>query len=189
MKKEKMIKNKTNINNNESHQSPSEGDLASLELLNKYFDGETSALEEKQLRLYFRSVEIADDLKPYKPLFAYIDEETELQNAAKQADSKQSFSLKRKILYIATAAAACAAILLSINLFNQSQQLPLISKGSFAIIDGQYYTDAQLVKSIAFEALKNVAIPTTEYFPDKDFDAQKEIMREQLRELSNIFTE
>jgi energy-converting hydrogenase Eha subunit C len=159
------------------------------ELIEKYFEGETSALEEKQLRLYFRADDIADDLKLYKPLFAYIDEEAELRNAAKQADNKLSFSLKRKILYITTAAAACVAILLSINFFNQSQQLSLISRGSFAIIDGQYYTDVQLVKSIAFEALKNVAVPTAEYFPDKDFDAQKEIMHEQLRELSNIFTE
>jgi DNA polymerase elongation subunit (family B) len=159
------------------------------ELIEKYFEGETSASEELQLRQYFRSQEVSGDLKLYKSLFAYIDEEVESRNATKQADSKQSFSLKRKILYITTAVAACVTILLSINFFNQSQQLSTISGGSFAIIDGQYYTNAQLVKSIAFEALKNVAVPTAEYFPDKDFDAQKEIMHEQLRELSNIFTE
>jgi hypothetical protein len=160
------------------------------QLIERYFDGETSASEELQLRQYFRSQEIADDLKPYQSLFAYIDEEANLQKMpVPKTDNKKSFSLKRKMLYFAAAAAACVAILLSINLFHQYYQETIAANGSFVIIDGRYYADAQLARSMAFEALRNVAVPAGEYFPNRNFFEQTDVMREQLRELSNIFTE
>lgn len=47
------------------------------ELLERYFDGETSAAEEKQIRAFFASGEVPEHLAAYAPLFAYFDEEIE----------------------------------------------------------------------------------------------------------------
>lgn len=159
------------------------------DLLNKYFEGETSAAEEQELRRFFASEEVPDNLKVYKPLFAYIDEEIDKQKTAENIFVKKSSSSKRKILYYISAAAACVLIFLSIGLFNQQNELPCIADGSYVIIDGRCYSDAQLVKSMAFKALSEVSVPIEEYFPDKKTLNQQEIMHEQLKEFSNIFTQ
>jgi len=44
-------------------------------LLEKYWEGETSILEESQLRDYFNQDEVEASLKEYKPLFVYVKEE------------------------------------------------------------------------------------------------------------------
>lgn len=44
------------------------------ELLERYFEGETSAAEEKQIRAFFASGEVPEHLAAYAPLFAYFDE-------------------------------------------------------------------------------------------------------------------
>ena len=50
-------------------------ELAKIEeLLNKYWDGETSVHEEKILKEYFNSNNVAEHLKPYTGLFGYFKE-------------------------------------------------------------------------------------------------------------------
>lgn len=46
-------------------------------LLEKYWDGESSLEEETQLRAYFQSNQIEDELKPYQPLFQFFHVEHE----------------------------------------------------------------------------------------------------------------
>lgn len=45
------------------------------ELLDKYFEGETSLEEEALLEVYFGQSDIAEDLQKYQPLFQYLGEE------------------------------------------------------------------------------------------------------------------
>ena len=40
-------------------------------LLEKYFQGETSIAEEKELRTYFSSSDVAQHLEQYKAIFGY----------------------------------------------------------------------------------------------------------------------
>jgi hypothetical protein len=49
------------------------------QLLDKYFAGETSLSEEKQLKNYFSGNDIAPDLKEYAPLFQYFSHAGEQQ--------------------------------------------------------------------------------------------------------------
>ena len=44
-------------------------------LLQKYFEAETSIAEEKMLRDYFTSTDVAPHLEQYKPLFGYFEAE------------------------------------------------------------------------------------------------------------------
>ncbi|MBG6110781.1 hypothetical protein H4V97_001134 [Flavobacterium sp. CG_23.5] len=41
-------------------------------LVEKYFQGETSIVEENELRTYFSSVDVAQHLEQYKPMFGYL---------------------------------------------------------------------------------------------------------------------
>ena len=45
------------------------------ELLNKYFDGDTTCEEERELRRFFTQETVPEHLKEYSPLFAFLDKE------------------------------------------------------------------------------------------------------------------
>lgn len=48
-------------------------------LLDKYFEGQTSISEEKQLKAYFSSNEVAPHLQQYKSLFENLSKQKEVQ--------------------------------------------------------------------------------------------------------------
>ncbi len=48
-----------------------ESDKVTL-LLEKYFEGETSLSEEKELKAYFASADVAQHLEQYRPMFGYF---------------------------------------------------------------------------------------------------------------------
>lgn len=45
------------------------------QILDKYWEGETSLEEEQTLRSYFNSDAVSDELKQFSPLFQYLNEE------------------------------------------------------------------------------------------------------------------
>ena len=56
-------------------------------LIEKYFEGETSIAEEKELKAYFSSSDVAQHLEHYKPVFGYFSQ-------AKQEQFTASIPLK-----------------------------------------------------------------------------------------------
>jgi hypothetical protein len=69
-------------------------------ILEKYFQGETSIAEEKQLQDYFSSLNVAQHLEQYKPMFAYFSK-------AKEQQFTQDVPLqtkKRKVAWLSVAA-------------------------------------------------------------------------------------
>ncbi len=46
--------------------------IAIKQLVDKYFEGETSLVEEQQLRAYFKEGAVAEELQEYQPLFQYF---------------------------------------------------------------------------------------------------------------------
>lgn len=70
------------------------------QLLEKYFDGETSITEENELKSYFSSSDVAQHLEQYKPMFGYF-------STAKEQQFEQHIPLtakKRKVAWISVAA-------------------------------------------------------------------------------------
>jgi len=45
------------------------------ELLNRYYEGESTDADEQRLREYFTSNEVAAELQPYRSIFAYLQEQ------------------------------------------------------------------------------------------------------------------
>ncbi len=60
------------------------------ELLNRYFDGLTSLAEEQQLRRYFASEQVDEELRPYQQLFAPLDELSQLQQLPQELELELS---------------------------------------------------------------------------------------------------
>ena len=65
---------------------------------------------------------------------------------------------------------------------------PCFCSDNYVVINGRCYTDIHKVRSMALEALQEVATPADEYFPEADRDeADRMIIDNQLNELRSLF--
>jgi hypothetical protein len=69
-------------------------------LLEKYFEGETSIVEENELKDYFSSPNVAEHLEQYRPLFGYFAEAKE----QKLAHEVLLTTKKQKVAWLSLAA-------------------------------------------------------------------------------------
>lgn len=74
-------------------------------LLEKYFNAETTIAEEKDLKLYFSSPDVAPHLEQYRPMFGYFS------NQAEQKFDK-TLPLKTKKYYARWISVAASVVLL-----------------------------------------------------------------------------
>ncbi len=89
------------------------------ELLNRYFDGETSLQEEAALRAYFNQPEVPASLRTWQPLFQYLeserseqlDESFEVKLLEKIAATEHSGPRIRRLGYTLFLRAAAVALL------------------------------------------------------------------------------
>jgi hypothetical protein len=80
-------------------------------ILEKYFRGETNVSEEKELKNYFSSSDVAQHLEQYLPLFGYFSN-------AKALEFKQTIPLQAKKRNVAwLSIAASVVVLLGISTF------------------------------------------------------------------------
>ena len=173
------------------------------ELLNRYFEGETSSEEERELRAFFTSGNVPDRLAVYTPMFTYLEEESRKERQpdealipidedilfmldAEKVEEKKTFTL-RSVLYLVSGIAASFLLLLGLNhLLNPVD--PCFCSDNYVVINGRCYTDIHKVRSMALEALQEVATPADEYFPEADRDeADRMIIDNQLNELVVLY--
>ncbi|MCG2610467.1 hypothetical protein LZZ90_02975 [Flavobacterium sp. SM15] len=89
-------------------------------LLEKYFSGETSIAEEKQLKDYFSSPDVAPHLEQYRVVFGYFTQ-------AKEEQFTKTIPLQpRKRTYVAWISVAASVAILAGTYFimNKEQQTP-----------------------------------------------------------------
>jgi hypothetical protein len=85
-------------------------------ILEKYFQGETSISEEKELKNYFASTDVAQHLEQYKSLFGYFSKATEQKfNQTIPLQAK-----KRNVGWLSIAASV--VVLLGISTFTYLHQ-------------------------------------------------------------------
>ncbi|KAA6324580.1 hypothetical protein EZS27_026112, partial [termite gut metagenome] len=126
----------------------------------KYFDGRTTCEEERKLRKFFsHNTSMPEHLQVYRPLFAYLDEEVR-RNKTLHPKRKVTV-LKRPMLYTLGGLAAGLLLILGIagmsRYWNERQD-------NYVFIDGQQYTDIDLVRQQAQLALNEVRISREEVF-------------------------
>jgi hypothetical protein len=138
-------------------------------LMEKYFDGQTSLEEERQLRDYFRNGNVAPEWESCKFMFNYFSEEREKSEMIRQQEQSQNPPKRRhgrwrkkSLLMVLWTTAAAACMLLFFTL-NGRFALPYsggeheISGQSLAYINGQKFTDIETIRSETLNSLKNLA--------------------------------
>lgn len=75
------------------------------DILEKYFQGETSIAEENQLKEYFSSSNVAQHLEQYKPMFGYFSQ-------AREQKSTYEIPLQTKKRNVAWLSIAASAVVL-----------------------------------------------------------------------------
>lgn len=129
-------------------------------LINKYFEGETSIPEEKQLRDFFASDEVPENLLQYKSVFGYFSE------AKKEKAPVSAFAApKRSFRWMSVAASA--TILLAIGTFayfNTEQYNE--SLGSFTDPEIAFQETQQALDLLSLKV--NQGVETVQYIDEYD---------------------
>ena len=84
------------------------------ELLNKYFEGETSCEEERELRHFFTQGIVPEHLKEYSPLFAFLEKENRQAKTTDTEPATKQRKLRRHAIYTLSGIAAGLLLLLGI---------------------------------------------------------------------------
>lgn len=153
-------------------------------IIDKYFEGETSAAEEKELRRFFATDTVPEHLEVYRPLFAYFDEEIEKQSK----NHRLAMPNRRKVFLWVSGVAATILLLLGLG---QRYIFPgqVFCSGDYVVINGRCYTDRETIRQHAFQALQEVSTLEQELFPrmmDEE-EADRELIENQLKELGEFF--
>jgi hypothetical protein len=81
-------------------------------LIEKYFEAETSIAEEKELKEYFASSDVAQHLEQYQPLFGYA-----VQAKQEQFRATIPLNTKKRNSVVWLSVAASVVVLLGVSLF------------------------------------------------------------------------
>lgn len=130
-------------------------------LIEKYLEGDTSLNEEKLLRDYFASDDVADGLLAYKPIFAFLAQNQNTPISENNFGQPAALSRRKRLLIVRTlsAVAACGLIVMGIFLSKKPADIvipDLGCVGTYVIIEGECYNDPALVFSHAEQALSDL---------------------------------
>ncbi len=85
-------------------------------LLEKYWQGETSVVEESRLKAYFRSDDVAEELEQYRALFQFFDAEALIKfHPVLKIPTRKSNTFR--ILSSAWVRGAAAAVILALGIY------------------------------------------------------------------------
>ena len=119
------------------------------ELVERFFEGETTQKEERELYAFFSTKTVPEDLQQYQSVFQYFagDLEKELQIVPKKQTSIHRKSKKRVAYIVSVAASVLIIVSVGLNFLfpdkNNSVTNPY--EGSYIIRDGVKITDMKIV--------------------------------------------
>lgn len=123
------------------------------ELLERYFEGETSCEEEQELRRFFIGKNVPEHLQMYCSFFRSLHEEVKVVRKEQLKPRNKKVFLHR-LMYSACGIAAGVMLFVGIGQLFQTED-PLAPK-DYVIINGKRYTDAKLVQQEAINAFKDM---------------------------------
>jgi hypothetical protein len=136
-------------------------------LLEKYFQGETSIAEEKELTNYFSSSNVAQHLEQYKILFGYF-------SSAKEQKLPHSTPLKTKRKsFLLWSIAASVVVLLGIGMYVYQQENTISAGQKLGSYDNPEEAFKATQKALAMlSSHVNTGIESVQYI--QEFDNSKE---------------
>ncbi|MDH6306504.1 hypothetical protein M2459_003240 [Parabacteroides sp. PF5-5] len=121
------------------------------DLLERFFDGETSNEEEKELYRFFSREDIPEHLLPYKQVFHYFESELEEElrqvTEAPQTDFRTEQKPKKHWLALAIGVAASLLILLMLSPLFMKETSFNPYEGSYIVRNGKRITNPEVIRS------------------------------------------
>lgn len=128
------------------------------EILEKYFEGETSCEEELLLREYFSQIQIPDKYKTYAPMFRYFTHERELLNKEDCIDDfiqQTKRKTYRQNVFVWTSIAAAIVLLIGLKFGLDHQSNTVIE--SYVYINGERSKDLKIINNKALISIENIS--------------------------------
>ncbi|WP_035649690.1 hypothetical protein [Flavobacterium sp. ASV13] len=140
-------------------------------ILEKYFQGETTIAEEKELKDYFSSPNVAQHLEQYQPMFGYFSQ-------VKQQKSTQEIPLQTKKRNVAwLSIAASAVVLLGIGTYffaSEKDTAPAVAQSELGTYDNPEEALAATQKALALLSNNvNVGIESVQYINEYEQSKNK----------------
>lgn len=116
------------------------------EILERYWEGESSLEEEKELRSYFASSQVSDEFAPFIPLFAFFEEEkyVEMTTPIEQPKIEKSGG---KIINFKWAINVAASIAIFMAMFFINRQIQKTQPAQYAYHD-TYQTPEEALEEV-----------------------------------------
>jgi nitric oxide reductase large subunit len=156
-------------------------ELDKIELLiEKYFQGETSIAEENELRTYFSSLNVAQHLEQYKPLFGYLslaaDQKFTQEIPLHPTQKFQNQDKKRNIAWLSIAASV--VVLMGIGTYVYYNYEDANGKQDLGTYDDPEVAFRQTQKALALLSNQvNVGIESVKYI--EEYQESKELIFKQ----------
>lgn len=148
-------------------------------ILEKYFQGETSIAEENELKDYFSSSNVAQHLKQYQPIFGYFSQvkeqksTQELENLVRTGEAIPLQTKKRNVAWLSIAASA--VVLLGIGTYfyiSEKNATPVVVQSELGTYDNPEKAFAETQKALALLSNNvNVGIESVQYI--KEYEQSK----------------
>jgi hypothetical protein len=140
-------------------------------ILEKYFQGETSIAEENELKEYFSSPNVAQHLEQYKPIFGYFSQ-------VKEQKSTQEIPLQSKKRNVAwLSIAASVVVLLGVGTFmyvSEKNAAPPVAQSELGTYDNPEEALAATQKALALLSNNvNVGIESVQYIQEYEQSKNK----------------
>ncbi|WP_026727575.1 hypothetical protein [Flavobacterium denitrificans] len=140
-------------------------------ILEKYFQGETTIAEEKELKEYFSSPNVAQHLEQYQPIFGYFSQ-------VKQQKSMQEIPLQTKKRNVAwLSIAASAVVLLGVGTYffvSEKNAAPAVAQSELGTYDDPEEALAATQKALALLSNNvNVGIESVQYINEYEQSKNK----------------
>jgi len=144
------------------------------ELIDKYFSGETTLTEEKELKRYFLSGKLNPEHVPYRPLFeAYDDELHETATFPLKKVIPLQRNVKRFWIQSISLTGIAAALLLTLWVYQPQEK-----EENYAVISGTRIDDTEFVEKYATEKMNKVNdILTNSMKPMQSIDKVRNSLR------------
>jgi len=134
------------------------------ELLDKYYQCETSVADVQRLKEYFTSDNIAAELQPYRAIFACLQHERENPSEDAQIITLPAVQPRRfKLWYAAAAIAACLSGVIFLVHKHQSAA-PASCTGTFVMVNGVCSSDMSILKKYAVETIDLITQPVEDSY-------------------------
>ena len=147
-------------------------------ILEKYFQGETSIAEENELKDYFSSSNVAQHLKQYQPIFGYFSQvkeqksTQELESLTRTGEAIPLQTKKRNVAWLSIAASAVVLLGIGTYFYISENTTPIVAQSELGTYDNPEKAFAETQKALALLSNNvNVGIESVQYI--KEYEQSK----------------